>query len=95
MIASFYYYDQDPSGFFFLVQIRAFCYSSNTGASKFKYEKENEKNSGRSIDVRHLKFKGVMNMSKKRRETGPRAVESSNKRLPYHLLIVPQFNENK
>ena len=33
---SFYYYDQDPSGFCFL------------GASKFTYERKNEKNSGRS-----------------------------------------------
>ena len=39
-----YYYDQDPSGFCFLVQIRAF-------AAKFKYKRKNEKNSGRSSEM--------------------------------------------
>ena len=48
MMASFYYYDQDPSGFCFLVQIRAFVFFSLTGATKFKYEKKTQKNSGRS-----------------------------------------------
>ena len=47
MMASFYYYDQDPSGFCFLVQIRAFVINF-TGATKFKYEKKTEKNAGRS-----------------------------------------------
>ena len=51
MMASFYYYDQDPSGFCFLVQITA-CYLNLTGATKFKYEKKNEKNSGRSSKMR-------------------------------------------
>ena len=46
-----YYYDQDPSGFCFLVQIRAFCYLNLTGAAKFKYERKNEKNSGRSSEM--------------------------------------------
>ena len=48
MIASFCYYDKDPSGFCFLVQIRAFVILKLTGATKFKCEKEIEKNSGRS-----------------------------------------------
>ena len=48
MMASFYYYGQDPSGFCFLVQIRAFCYLNLTGVTQFKYEKKTEKNSGRS-----------------------------------------------
>ena len=32
-MASFYYYDQDPSGFCFLVQISAFA-----GITKIKYD---------------------------------------------------------
>ena len=47
-MASFYYYDQNPLGFCFLVQIRAQCYLNLTGATKFKYERKNEKNSGHS-----------------------------------------------
>ena len=31
MMASLYYYDQDPSGFYFLVQIRAFVIKPNWG----------------------------------------------------------------
>ena len=31
MMASFYYYDQDPSGFCFLVQIRAFVIETPLG----------------------------------------------------------------
>ena len=31
MTASFYYYDQDPSGFCFLVQIRAFVIETSLG----------------------------------------------------------------
>ena len=38
-MASSYHFDQDPSGFCFLVQIRTFVFV----ASKFKYEKKNEK----------------------------------------------------
>ena len=41
-MASFYYYDQDPSGFYFLVQIRAFVIFNLNGATKFKYEEKNE-----------------------------------------------------
>ena len=42
------YYDQNPSGFSFLVQIMAFCHINFAGITKFKYEKKNEKDSGRS-----------------------------------------------
>ena len=35
-MTSFYYYDQNPSGFFFLVQIRAFL----AEITKFKYERK-------------------------------------------------------
>ena len=48
MMASFFYYDRDPSGFCFPVQISGFAYLSLTGATKFKYEKKTQKNSGRS-----------------------------------------------
>ena len=44
MMASFYYHDKGPSGFCCLLQIRAFCYLNLTGATKFKYERKNEKN---------------------------------------------------
>ena len=37
-----YYYDQNPSGFSFLVQITAFV----IGLPRFKYDKNNEKDSG-------------------------------------------------
>ena len=43
----FYYYDHNPSGFSFLVQI-SFCYLNLAGKIKFKYERKNEKDSGRS-----------------------------------------------
>ena len=46
MMASFYYHDKDPSGFCFLLQIRAFVINL-TGATKFKFERKNKKNSGR------------------------------------------------
>ena len=39
-MTSFYYYDQNPSGFCFFVQ--------TSGITKLKYERENEKYSGRS-----------------------------------------------
>ena len=48
MMVSFYYYDQDPSGFYFSCANYGFCYLNLTGATKVKYEKKNEKNSGRS-----------------------------------------------
>ena len=48
MMLPFYYFDQDPSGFCFLVQIRAFVILNLTGGTKFTYEKKNEKNSARS-----------------------------------------------
>ena len=47
-MASFYYYDQDPWGFCFLEQITAFVILTSFGPPSFKYEKKNEKNSGRS-----------------------------------------------
>ena len=42
-----YYYDQNPSGFCFLVQITAFVINL-AGITKFNYEKKNEKDSGHS-----------------------------------------------
>ena len=48
MMASFYYYDQNPSGFCFLVQITAFVIKSSLELLNFKSEGKNEKNSGRS-----------------------------------------------
>ena len=42
-MTSFYYYDQNPSGFCFLVLIRAFVIQTSLG-----YERKNEKDSGRS-----------------------------------------------
>ena len=47
-MALFYYYDQNPSGFSFLVQIIALCYLNLAGITKFKCERKNEINSGRS-----------------------------------------------
>ena len=47
-MTSFYYYDQNPSGLCFLVQIRAFCYLNLTGITKFKSERKNEKDSSHS-----------------------------------------------
>ena len=47
MMMSFYY-DQNPSGFCFLVQIGAFVILDLAGITKFKYERKNEKmDSGR------------------------------------------------
>ena len=48
MMASFYYYDQNPSGFCFLVQIRALVILSSLGLPNFKSERKNEKHYGRS-----------------------------------------------
>ena len=47
MMTSFYYYDQNPSWFCFLVQIRSSVINL-AGITKFKYERKNEKDSGRS-----------------------------------------------
>ena len=47
-MTSFYYYDQNPSVFCFLVQIRALYYLILAGIAKFKNESKNEKYSGRS-----------------------------------------------
>ena len=47
-MTSFYYYDQNPLGFCLLLQIRALCYLNLSGITKFKYERKNEKDSGRS-----------------------------------------------
>ena len=49
-MTSFYYCDQNPSGFCFLVLIRAFVLNL-TGIRKFKYERKNEKDSGRSSKI--------------------------------------------
>ena len=46
-MASFSYYNQNPSGYCFLVQIKAFFYLNLTGITKFKYERE-KMNSGLS-----------------------------------------------
>ena len=46
-MTSLYYYDQDPSGLAFLCK-SGFCYLNLTKAAKFKYEKKDQKNSGRS-----------------------------------------------
>ena len=48
MMASFYYYDQDPSGFCFLVQIRAFVIQTSLGLHNLNMKGKNEKDSGRS-----------------------------------------------
>ena len=42
----FYYYNQNPLGFCFLVQIRAFFYLILARIIKFKYERKNVKDSG-------------------------------------------------
>ena len=42
-----YYYDQNPSGLSFLVQITAFCHLNLAGITKYKYEQKYEKDSGR------------------------------------------------
>ena len=53
MMTSFYYYDQNPSGICFLVQIRAFVIETSlrTGITKLKYERKNEKDSGGSSKI--------------------------------------------
>ena len=43
-----YYYDQNPSGFSFFCANYGFCHLNLAGITKFKYEKKNEKDSGRS-----------------------------------------------
>ena len=48
MMSSFYYYDQDPSGFCFLVQIRAFVVLTSLGLPNLNMKRKNERNSGRS-----------------------------------------------
>ena len=48
MMASFYGYDQDPSGLFLSCANSCFCYLNLTEATKFTYERKNEKNCGRS-----------------------------------------------
>ena len=45
MMTSFYYYDQNLSGFCVLVQI------SLAGITKFEYERKNKKDSGRSSKI--------------------------------------------
>ena len=57
MMASLYYYEQNPSGFCFLVQIRAFVIQTLTGITKFKYERKNENNSGRSSRMKPSSLK--------------------------------------
>ena len=47
MMASFYYYDQDPSGFCFFCKLGLF-YLNPTGATKFTYQRKKEKNAVRS-----------------------------------------------
>lgn len=42
-MASFYCYNQNPPGYYFLVQINAFVtYTPVTGTTKFKDDRENE-----------------------------------------------------
>ena len=47
-MASFYYYDQNPPGYCFPEQIKAFVILNLTGITKFKYERKHEMNSGLS-----------------------------------------------
>ena len=54
MMVSFYYNDQNPSGFCFLVQISAFDIKNLVRITKFKCERKNEKNSGRSSKMTPL-----------------------------------------
>ena len=44
-MASFYYNYQNPSGFCFLMLIRAICSLLSPGITKFEFEKESEMNS--------------------------------------------------
>ena len=46
-MTSFYYYDQNPSGVCFLVQIKAFVVQTSLRLPKIEYERKNEKDSGR------------------------------------------------
>ena len=49
MTSFYFYYNVNPSGVCFLVQIRAFLiFKSLSGINKFKYGRENEINSGLS-----------------------------------------------
>ena len=41
-MASFYYYDHNPSEYCSLAQIKDFCYLNPTGTTKFKYERVKE-----------------------------------------------------
>ena len=43
-----YYYNQNPSGFSLSCANYGFCHLNLAGITKFKYEKKNEKDSGRS-----------------------------------------------
>ena len=47
-MTSFYYYDQNPSGFCFLVQIRAFAIPTSLGLQNLNMKGKNEKDFGRS-----------------------------------------------
>ena len=50
-MTSFYYYNQNPSGFRFLMHIRAFVFETSLGNAKLEYERKNKKDSGRSSKV--------------------------------------------
>ena len=50
-MTTLYNNDQNTLGFCFLVQIRAFVTLNLAGITKFKYEREDEKDSGRSSEV--------------------------------------------
>ena len=50
-MTTLYNNDQNTLGFYFLVQIRAFVTLNLAGITKFKYEREDEKDSGRSSEV--------------------------------------------
>ena len=45
-MTSFCFYDQNPSGIGFLVQIRAFVIYTSLGVQNFKCERQHEKDSG-------------------------------------------------
>ena len=47
-MTSFYYYDQNPLGFCFLVQIRAFVIQTSLGLQNLNIKGKNEKDYGRS-----------------------------------------------
>ena len=49
MMTSFYYYDQNPSGFCFIVQIKAFVIQISLGLPNLNMkERKNVRDSGRS-----------------------------------------------